>query len=71
MAENKIDQNVTLETHELTELKKMLFEIPLSDETKIQFLKEELNAGRYEIKSCSLADKLIEHAQVNHSCDVV
>lgn len=38
-----------------------LFHTPLTDEIKIQFLKEELTAGRYEIQSQSLATKLIEH----------
>lgn len=42
-------------------LTNMLFHVPLTDETKIQFLKEELSAGRYHIESQSLAEKLIEH----------
>lgn len=42
-------------------LKEMIFHTPLTDETKIQFLKEELSAGRYQIQSQSLASKLIEH----------
>lgn len=42
-------------------LTEMLFNTPLSNDTKIQFLREELLAGRYNIESQSLAKKLIEH----------
>ena len=53
--------DVTESINPLTALTNMLFHAPLTDETKIQFLKEELSAGRYQVKSQSLADKLIEH----------
>ncbi len=39
----------------------MLFNIPLTDEAKIQFIKEELSNGRYQIQSQLLAAKLMEH----------
>jgi anti-sigma28 factor (negative regulator of flagellin synthesis) len=42
----------------------MLFHAPLTDETKIQFLKEELSAGRYHVQSHSLAEKLMEHVHL-------
>lgn len=50
--------NVSNAMKALTDL---LFHVPLTDETKIQFLKEELSAGRYNIQSQSLAAKLMEH----------
>ncbi len=42
----------------------MLFHAPLTDETKIQFLKEELSSGRYNVQSQSLAEKLMEHVHL-------
>jgi len=48
-------------TNPITTFTNMLFQIPLTNETKIQFLKEELSAGRYEVRSQSLAEKLMEH----------
>lgn len=62
--ENSIKQpkDVAETTNPLTALTNMLFHIPLANETKIQFLKEELSAGRYEVQSHSLAAKLMEHA---------
>jgi anti-sigma28 factor (negative regulator of flagellin synthesis) len=42
-------------------LKDMLFKTPMTDEAKIQFLKDELSQGRYEIQSHTLAEKLLEH----------
>jgi anti-sigma28 factor (negative regulator of flagellin synthesis) len=43
-------------------LNNLLFNVPLTDEAKIQFIKEELSNGRYQIQSQSLAAKLMEHA---------
>lgn len=57
----KPSEDVTGKIDPITALTNMLFHVPLTDDTKIQFLKEELSAGRYEIKSHSLAEKLIEH----------
>lgn len=54
-------EHVTETIDPITALTNMLFHVPLTDNTKIQFLKEELSAGRYQIKSQSLAEKLIEH----------
>ena len=45
-------------------LTNMLFHAPLTDETKIQFLKEELSAGKYNVRSQSLAEKLMEHVHL-------
>jgi anti-sigma28 factor (negative regulator of flagellin synthesis) len=42
-------------------LKDILFHTPLTDETKIAFIKEELSTGRYQVQSASLAAKLMEH----------
>lgn len=57
----KQSEDLIGKTDPITALTNMLFHIPLTDDTKIQFLKEELSAGRYEVKSQSLAEKLIEH----------
>ncbi len=57
----KQSEDVTKTTDPITALTNMLFHIPLTDDTKIQFLKEELSAGRYQVQSQSLAEKLIEH----------
>jgi len=48
-------------SHQMETLKKSLFNTPLTDEAKLELLKEELSTGRYEIQSQSLANKLIEH----------
>ena len=47
-------------TSAINALKDALFHIPHTDGTKIEFIKEELSNGRYQIKSCSLATKLME-----------
>ena len=57
---NQLDTFSTV-SNSMKALTDMLFHVPLTDETKIQFLKEELSAGRYQVESQSLAAKLIEH----------
>lgn len=43
-------------------LKALIFQTPETNHTKLQFIKEELAAGRYEIHSQHIASKLLEHA---------
>ncbi len=57
----KQSEDVTEAINPITALTNMIFHVPLTDDTKIQFLKEELSAGRYQIRSQSLAEKFIEH----------
>lgn len=49
---------------QLEALKAHIFNTSESNETKIQFIKEELAAGRYEIHSDRIAAKLLEHALI-------
>ncbi len=46
---------------QMAELKAMIFNTPETNQTKIQFIKEELSAGRYQIRSHLIAEKLLEH----------
>jgi len=48
---------------QLEELKALIFKIPETNHTKIEFIKEELHAGRYEINSNTIAAKLTEYAE--------
>lgn len=50
-------------SEQLVAFKKAVFHTPLTNEIELQLLKEKLSNGVYEIKSCSLADKLLEHFQ--------
>ncbi len=54
----------------MNDLKDKLFHMPLTDETKIQFIKEELSNGRYQVQSHSLAAKLIEHLHLTQQPEV-
>jgi anti-sigma28 factor (negative regulator of flagellin synthesis) len=65
------DTNERLDESPLFSLKKMLFQTTLTDETKIEFLREELSSGRYEIQSTSLAAKLMEHVQAIEQAETV
>lgn len=49
---------------QLEALKAHIFNTSDSNETKIQFIREELAAGRYEIHSERIAAKLLEHALI-------
>lgn len=54
----------TLNAHntekQVAELKAIIFDTPISNDTKIQFIKEELATGRYVIHTEHIADKLLE-----------
>jgi len=57
-------------TKQLEELKAHIFNSSESNQTKIQFIKEELAAGRYEIHSDRIAAKLLEHAPVEEALEI-
>lgn len=47
---------------EVEALKAMLFHTPEMNQEKIELIKSELSAGRYQINSLAIADKLLENA---------
>ena len=47
-------------SNQMDTLRNFLFNTPLTNETKLELLKEELANGKYEIQSQFLANKLIE-----------
>lgn len=51
------------EINQMAALKAALFDMEDTHQTKIQFIKEELAANRYQINSSLIADKLLEYAQ--------
>lgn len=55
---------------QLDALKAHIFNTSESNQTKIQFIKEELAAGRYEIHSDRIAAKLLEHAPVVEEAEI-
>ncbi len=46
---------------QMTTLKSALFDIAATSDIKIQFIKEELSAGRYKIYSNPIAARLLEY----------
>ena len=48
---------------QLTALNAILFDTPDAINTKIELIQEELNSGRYTIRSAHIATKLLEFAQ--------
>ena len=48
---------------QMAELKAIIFDTPDTNQTKIQFIKEELSADRYQIHSNHIANKLMEYAE--------
>lgn len=47
---------------EVEALKAMLFHTPEMNQDRIEFIKGELSAGRYQIDSLAIANKLLENA---------
>ena len=48
---------------QLEELKALIFSTPETNQTKIEFIKEELSSGRYQIHSDNIAAKLTEYTK--------
>lgn len=46
---------------QMNALKQAIFNTPLTDEFKIQLLREELSSGQYRIQNHNIVDKLMEH----------
>ena len=55
---------------QMTALKAIIFDTPETNQTKIEFIKEELTAGRYEIHSQTIAAKLLEYAPVVEEAEI-
>ena len=52
------------ETKQMAEWKALIFNTPISNDTKIQFIKEALATGRYDIHNHHIAAKMLEHSLV-------
>ncbi len=61
--QNNFMDNMTFDdtAKQMAELKAIIFDTPDTNQTKIQFIKEELSAGRYQIHSKHIASKLLEY----------
>ncbi len=55
---------------QITALKAMIFNAPDINQAKIQFLKEEIAAGRYQIQSTKIASKLTAYHQVTRELEL-
>ena len=51
-------------------LKANIFDTPEANLTKIELIKEELLAGRYQINSSHIASKLLEYAPVIEEAEI-
>lgn len=49
---------------QMAALKTLIFDSPETSQTKIQFIKEEIEAGRYEIHCNRIATKMLEFSPV-------
>lgn len=48
-------------TKQMEALKAMIFNASDLNETRLQFIKDEIETGRYQIQSSKIAEKLTEH----------
>ncbi|WP_133129719.1 flagellar biosynthesis anti-sigma factor FlgM [Legionella yabuuchiae] len=55
-----IDQLSLEPSKEMEALKELIFNSPDNNQAKIDFIKEEITAGRYQIEAKSIAMKLLE-----------
>ena len=55
---------------QVAELKAIIFETPETNQTKIQFIKEELSAGRYQIHSEHIVAKLMEYTELTEETEI-
>lgn len=63
--------NFTDSAKQLEALKALIFSAPEDNQKKIEFLKEEISAGRYEINSQRIAAKFIEYNRCLEPGEVV
>lgn len=52
-------------------LRAIIVSTPDTNQTKVQFIKEELSAGRYQIHSNKIAEKLMEYSQSEELAEIV
>ncbi len=57
-------------TRSIAALKAILFDTPEANQAKIEFIKEELSAGRYPINAAHIASKLVEYAPVTQAVEM-
>ena len=62
---------MTNNTTQIEELKTSILNAVDSNEAKIQFIKQELDAGRYEINAEQIAEKMLEPVKTNESSKVL
>ena len=66
--------NQSLDTHtiacSIAALKAIIFDMPAANQAKIEFIKEELSAGRYQINTTHIASKLLEYAPVREETEM-
>ena len=55
---------------QMAALKALIFDSPETSQAKIEFIKEELAAGRYEIHSSRIAAKLLEFMPMTEETEI-
>ena len=55
---------------QMADLKAIIFNTPETNQTKIQFIKEELSADRYQIHCHHIASKLLEYAELQEEAEM-
>lgn len=64
----------SIDSHELAcsiaALKAIIFDTAEANQAKIEFIKEELSAGRYQINTAHIASKLLEYAPVSEAAEL-
>lgn len=60
-----------LDSSDLIKLKAIIFDSPEAEHVKIQMIKEEVVAGRYQINSQHIAEKLMEFVPISEEVETV
>ena len=55
---------------QMADLKASIFNTPETNHTKIQFIKEELSADRYQIHCNHIASKILEYAELQEEAEI-
>ncbi len=71
--QSKVDEAIHFDdtAKQLEALKALIFNVTETNETKIQFIKEELSEGRYQIHSNRIAEKLLEYVMQSQQAELV
>lgn len=64
------DINFNDTAKQVAELKAMIFDTPETNQTKIEFIKEELSVGRYQIHSDHIVAKLMEYTELIEEIEI-